>query len=96
MTASGYDNLTPTDLDDIAARLAGDPAPSRQDAVALLSEVRRLRLALAFERRDRAELLDTLRCGAASLDDLDPDAPIAYELTWRGRARLHSHDGARV
>lgn len=90
-----YNNLFPADLDDIAAPLATETAPTREDAVALLAEVRRLRLALAFERRDRAELLESLRCIAAALDTLDPDAPVAYELTGRGRSQLSRPGGAR-
>lgn len=95
MSAALYDNLTVADVDAIGARLAADPVPARDDAVALLAEVRRLRLALAFERRDRVELLDSLRCIAASLDDLDPDAPVAYALTWRGLTQLDRPGGGR-
>jgi hypothetical protein len=95
MTAALYDNLTAADLDAIAARLAADPVPAREDAAALLAEVRRLRLALAFERRDRAELLESLRCIAASLDDLDPDAPVAYELMLWGLTHLYRRGGRR-
>ena len=92
-TTALYDNLSAADLDAIASRLTACPAPAREDTLALLAEVRRLRLALAFERRDRADLLGALRCITASLDDLDPDAPVAYELTWRGHTQLHRRDG---
>ena len=88
-TTTRYDNLSAADLDAIATRLATCPAPTREDALALLAEVRRLRLAVAVERRDRVELLESLRCIAASLDELDPDAPVAYDLTSRGLARLN-------
>ena len=95
MTETLYDNLSRGDLDAIAARIAADPAPARTDALALLAEVRRLRLALALERRHHGQVLDALRCLTAAPDDLDPDAPIAYEITWRGLTQLRRRDGAR-
>jgi hypothetical protein len=95
MTETLYDNLSRDDLDAIAARIATDRAPASADALALLAEVRRLRLALALERRHRSQILDALRCLTGAPDDLDPDAPIAYEITWRGLTQLRRRDGAR-
>ena len=93
MTETSYDNLSRADLDAIAGRVATDPAPARADALTLIAEVRRLRLALALERRHRGQVLDALRCLTADPDDLDPDAPIAYEITWRGLTQLRRRDG---
>jgi hypothetical protein len=85
-----YDNLTPADLDAIGARLAaGRSHPT--DTLALLGEVRRLRLELAIEDQLVAELFalaKELASGPASHttdeDGADPSAPIPYQLTARG------------
>lgn len=90
-----YDNLSPTELDALVARIATDPAPARADAIALVAEVRRLRLELALERRHYAQVLDALRRLTAEPHDLDADAPIAYEITWRGHTQLRRRDGVR-
>jgi hypothetical protein len=88
MTEALYDNLSPADLDAIAARIATDPAQARTDALALLAEVRRLRLVLALERRYRAQILGALRCLTVDPDGPDPDAPMGYEITRRGLTEL--------
>ena len=84
-----YDNLSPADLDAIGERLASGSAPQqRADAVALLAEVRRLRLELAIQDQLVSELFAvaiTLARGNAG--DAE-GAPIPYELTPRGMSAL--------
>lgn len=94
MTENLYDNLSQADLDAIAARAAIDPTAARADTLVLIAEVRRLRLALALERRHRDQVLHTLQCLTTDLSDSDPDAPISYQITRRGLTQLR-RNGAR-
>lgn len=91
-----YDNLSPADLDAIGARLAGGATGRRADTLALLGEVRRLRLELAIERQLVAELFALAKelasvpaNHATDEDGADPTAPVPYQLTARGVSALH-------
>jgi hypothetical protein len=88
-----YDNLSRSDLDAIAARAESPTAVVHADVVALLAEVRRLRLALALARSHNADLLEAVRSALAQQDGLDLDAPIPYQLTLRGTVLLRPRGG---
>jgi hypothetical protein len=79
-----YDDLTRTDLDRIARRLNAPAAVcadagscARADALALLGELRRTRLALALARGRYADLLAAARATLAAHHDGEHD-PLAY------------------
>lgn len=91
-TARGnrYANLTPDDLTAIERRLGSAglfAAHAHSDVTRLLAEVRRLRLALAVEHTEHANLLAAARATIAALRDGETD-PIGYlrdELDMHGQ-----------
>jgi hypothetical protein len=79
-----YDDLTRTDLDRIARRLTAPASVcadagscARADAVALLGDLRRTRLALALARGRYADLHAAARATLGAHRDGEPD-PLAY------------------
>jgi hypothetical protein len=74
-----YDNLTPADLDLIARRLTSalGITNAQEDALALLAEVRRTRIALALARGQYANLLAACRVTIAAVRNGETD-PLHY------------------
>jgi hypothetical protein len=78
--SSIYDHLTPEDLAAIDRRLNSAglfAAHAYTDVTRLLAEVRRLRLALAVQRGEHANLLAAARATIAAARDHEPD-PLGY------------------
>jgi hypothetical protein len=108
-----YDNLSTGDLSLIAHRLGADSSTHarRADAVTLLAEVHRLRLAVALVRGYYDDLLDAVRSALSALpgddtgterlgyetDDavVDPDRPVGYRLTHAAERLLARSSGTR-